>query len=443
MRKVILYFVLGGLPLFAARQFQNTTDTLLGGTDALPSTGSVSFMLYPQFAANVIAIPFEVGNGPGTIYFQIVRFNTGRLYVEWSNGTAKSTAYVEAGNYNLPQNAWSNLVVTWVNGGTMTLYLNGTAIAAGNSAVPWFSTAGLRWSLGNRASGGYAPIGRIALFGVWSRILVGSEIAKLNVGNAPSALPNGLVSEYDLAGSSLDPQAGTGGTLVASGTVAAGDPPPPPPPPPPVLTLAGAKSASVGTPAYFTIGETFLANATQVSLSDGGAAGSITPASATLTSANPFMAFAYTQPASGSFTISMTNNQGIANPPALNLQVTAPQPRPTLSVDATAKSVTRGTDVNYVITQAIPSGYTGDTPVLEVFNVPAGFSFTLNGKDCGTSNAVISYFNWNNCGPSPTGTSTMTIHTGSMSPGIYYFAVKENSGQVPNGSGLTLTLTVN
>jgi hypothetical protein len=438
---LVLVLVLACHPASASRQFQALTDTLVGGSVALPSTGSVSIMVYPQFAGDdgLYHILFEVANPGTTTYFQVLKGSQGALYTAWVDGTSTVVASAAPGTFTLPQNVWSNIVVTWVSGGSLTLYLNGAQIATA-SGTPWFSTAGLPWSFGNRSSGGYPWAGRIALFGLWSHILGPSEIATLVLGKPPSTIPNGLLAEYDLAGSSIAAQAGSGGTLVGSGPVAGADIPPPPAP---TLSMAGPSKGTKGLAVVFTLGESHLANPTVVTLSDGGAGGALSPSKATLTAGNPFASFIYTPAAGGSVVISMANDQGIPNPPPLILQVVTIQSTPTLSVDATQKSVAQGSDVSYAITQTIPLGFTGDTPALRLFNVPSGFNLIVNGVDCGLAWAAISYFNWSNCGPSPGGTYTLTVHSGSLRPGVYFFGAAEGGRQISNGSGLTLTLTVN
>jgi len=395
-------------------------------------------MVYPQFAVNdgLYHILFEVANPGTTTYFQVLKGSQGTLYTGWVDGTSTVVAYAAPGSFTLPQNAWSKIVVTWASGGSLTLYLNGVQIATVGGA-PWFSTAGLPWSFGNRSSGGYPWTGRIALFGMWSRVLAPSEIATLIFGNPASTIASGLFAEYDLAGLSIGVP---GGMLVASGPVPAGDPPPPPSP---TLSMAGPSKGTNGVPVYFTVGETYLANTTVVTLVDGGAGGAFSPGNARLTAGSPFASLAYTPASSGAVTISMANDQGTANPLPLTLQVVTIQPAPALSVDATAKSVAQGSDVSFAITQAILTGYTGTTPALRVFNAPASFHFTVNGADCGSVQAGITYFNWSNCGLSPGGTYTLTVHTGSLSPGTYFFGVAESEPQFTTGSGLTLALTVN
>jgi hypothetical protein len=146
---MILVLVLACHPALASRQFQAVTDTLIGGSVALPSTGSLSLMVYPQFAVNdgLYHILFEVANPGTTTYFQVLKGSQGTLYTGWVDGTSTVVAYAAPGSFTLPQNAWSNIVVTWASGGSLTLYLNGVQIATVGGA-PWFSTAGLPWTLG-------------------------------------------------------------------------------------------------------------------------------------------------------------------------------------------------------------------------------------------------------------------------------------------------------
>lgn len=82
------------------------------------------------------------------------------------------------------------------------------------------------------------------------------------------------------------------------------------------LTLSGPSSGSVGVASSaFTVSAngTLAANVT-VSLSDGGAGGTFTPTSVTLTSAATSGTFTYTPASTGAKTISFTNSGGLANP---------------------------------------------------------------------------------------------------------------------------------
>lgn len=208
----------------------------------LPATGTVSFWVNPQFSQNDNAyhILFEDEVSPGAnIGFTVIKGNTNDLYAEWdgsSTHTGADTTFTPGNpGYSLPQNAWSNIQVTWTNGGTMLLYLNGAQIASSANfpvgtgtvaTVPWVSTSGYQLSLGNRASGGYDARSIISRSGVWNRILNNTELNSLVGGALPSTISSGLVIEYDLTGSSLAAQAGGGGTLTASSPIVAGDPSP-------------------------------------------------------------------------------------------------------------------------------------------------------------------------------------------------------------------------
>jgi hypothetical protein len=436
---VVAFLALCSPLAHASRQFQSNTDTLLAGSAQLPPSGTFTFMVNPQFTLGDGNNHFLFDIQNATKNFIICAGPSQRIFAEWVNGSAGTFAIGNSPTF--PVNTWSAITVTWVSGGTLSVYLNGNSIASAGGAN-WFDTTGMTWSFGNAFPAPSPDIrSKLARIGLWSRVLTAPEIAAMaNITSLPSDLPLNLIAEYDLTGSSLAAQAGTGGPLVASGPVAASDPPVRPPP---SLSMTGPATATKGVPVYLTAGETFLSKATVVTPSDGGAGGSFLPSTATLTAGNASATFAYTPATTGSIAISLANNQGIPNPASLTLQSVAVQPMPSLSVDAPAKSAARGTDVSYSITQAIPNGYTGDAPALRVFNAPAGFAFSVNGVDCGGGKQAISYFNWSNCGHSASGTYRLTVHTAALSPGVYYFSVTESERQASNGSGLTLTLTVN
>ena len=436
MMRRVCFLVIGtlwSLPANASRQFLTGTDVLRGGSSALPLSGTYSFMVNPQFTLNdgLFHCFFEVADIGATKYFQIIGGPTARIYAAWKDGTSMTEAIAMSPAF--APSTWHTVTVTWVNGGTLALYLNGTQIAAAAN-THWFSTAGLIWSFGNRATGGLDARSQLARQGLWNRVLAPSELSWLALGNLPSTIPAGLVAEYDLPGASLAAQAGTGGTLAASGTIAASDPPVYVPPSP-ALTLSGPASGLTGTSGwtspYFSVAETALARTTVITPSDGGGGGTFSPATVTLTTAIPEAIFQYLPASTGTKLISITNDQGISNPAPISYTVST---LAALSSDVSSRSVPRGTDAVYNLSVTAGSS----VPRLAVGNLPARATFAVSGLTCTAAGST----QWSDCGTTANGTYALKVHTTSVAPGTYYFTVSAAVPGSVNASGVTLTLVV-
>ncbi len=287
MRRVnfVLLCLAASLPASASRQFRGPSDTLLGGKESIPVTGTISFQVNPQFAPrdNAYHIFFEQYDFTGKNYFQVLTGNDGSIYAEWKNGAAIVTARAVAGAYVLKQNAWNSVVVTWSQGGALTLYINGRQVASAGSC-PSGSLADAVLSFGNRALGGADARSQVAQYGVWSRVLSSREITQLWERNPPSRLPEGLWAEYDLTGDGLAAQAGSSAALRDAGPAAAADPPPPPPP---AITLTGPGTGFAGDSSNFTVTATNFSGPVVIAPGDRGAGGQFHPGRVRLTSGEP------------------------------------------------------------------------------------------------------------------------------------------------------------
>ncbi len=441
MRRVLAFFILTCMPAIAGRQFQVGSDTLTATLGALPPNGTVSVWVNPQFAPgqgnfHVFFQQYDLVTGS---YFQLMTNSQDMLYAAWNNRGTVTNAIAFPGSYTLNRNAWNHLAATWSSGNFITVYLNGAQIATAGSC-PWISLPSVLGTFGNSVTPGPHAQSIVAEYGFWSRVLTASELLLLKAGNPPSAIPSGLFAEYDLAGASLAAQAGAGGTLVSSGTVVAGDPPPPPVP---TLSLSGPASGTIGAPSgFFSVAEAHLSKTTTVTPSDAGAGGTFTPPAVILTGASATAAFTYTPVRLGALSIAITTDQNIPNPPAVAFGSVAAVAIPTITLDATNKTVAHGTDASFTLTQAALNGYPGGIPSLFLFNAPASLNFSVNGTDCGASGKTVRFFSWQSCGVAASGTYHLTVHTTSLASGTYVFQVSGSEPRTPAGFGVTLILTV-
>lgn len=209
-----------------SRSFAASTDLITQGSAAIPTTGSLSFWLYPTWAYNDGANHgfFDVFNSAGgTFLFRLEKNDVdSKFFCGWyNNGTDTRVVVLASG---LLQNSWNHICLTWTSGGTTTLYLNGTSIGTAGSTSTW-STAGTSRIVGNYTSGGHSTNDRIAEVGLWNVALSSSDVTNLYNSGAnaklPSEVQNGnLVDDLPLWGiSSPEPNlvsSGTTGTLTGT-----------------------------------------------------------------------------------------------------------------------------------------------------------------------------------------------------------------------------------
>jgi hypothetical protein len=94
------------------------------------------------------------------------------------------------------------------------------------------------------------------------------------------------------------------------------------------VTLTGSASGTAGSPSTFTVGtdNPITSGSVVVTISDGGGGGTFSSTSATLTSSAGTATLDFTAPAAGTYNITVTNNAGLDNPPAIQFVASAPAP---------------------------------------------------------------------------------------------------------------------
>ncbi len=428
----------------ASRQFQATTDTLTGAKMTMPTTGSVSFAVNPQFTANdgLYHIMFELRDPSSPASFTIMKYSDGSIGSSWFGTDAVPRPEAKQSANGLTPNAWAFVTVSWANGGALNVYLNGQPFASAQGMV-WQDTSKWQLSIGNRYSGGYDARSRIALVGIWSRLLTAQEIALLAAGATPSLFPGSLLAEYDLTGASTAAQAGSGGTLApqagSTASIAAGDPAAYVAPVS-TLFLDGPGSGVTGTSGWpsqpFTVMGRNLGNPVTVTPADG-ADGRFVPPTVTVSQADPLAIFQYLPGSPGTKSVSVANNSGLSNPKAVTYRVTT---LAAITADALTQTVSRGSDAVFHVTTAAAAG---QVPHLMLGFMPAGSSFQVNLNSCAAASAAQPTPAWSDCGAVASGTYTLTVHTAGVSPGAYAFNVFASVPGAPDGAGVTLALTVN
>jgi hypothetical protein len=111
------------------------------------------------------------------------------------------------------------------------------------------------------------------------------------------------------------------------------------------LSLSGPSSGllNVASAAFTVAVSGPVAADIVVTLNSGGGGGSFGPATVTLTAGAPSATFTYTPTTSGNKTISITNNQGLANPASLTFAATDSSANPTFTNIANGKGATTAT----------------------------------------------------------------------------------------------------
>lgn len=218
--------------LSGSQSFTATTNTVVTSPGvSIPLTGTVSVAVFPTYSQNdgLYHIMFESILTAGVNQFSLIKGAANTIYIEIDNSSGLVYSPIAApGSFTLPTSQWSVVTATWTNGGDIFVYLNGFVIASSStSGVPslsWTGTGTQSWSIGNRSTGGFDQRGSEALVGLWSRVLTQQEIVALSLRFAPNAIaPSGLVSDWNLTGSSLVDSVG-GHNLTASGTSTGSDP---------------------------------------------------------------------------------------------------------------------------------------------------------------------------------------------------------------------------
>jgi hypothetical protein len=221
----------------------------------------------------------------------------------------------------------SHLVAVDFDANGMRLYVDGVQKAT--KATTWASsgpgTPG-NISIGNY-NGGYAWTGEIDDVAIFSTAQhTGASYTPPTTATSTQA-PN-LLALWALDGNGND----TAGVAPPAATA---------------LTLTGPTSGVVNTASSnFTValsptGGT-VASAVTVTPSDGGASGTFSPATVSLTTASPSATFTYTAVSTGPKTISVANNGSLTNPSAITYTVTATADTtaPTMNGTLTVSSIT-------------------------------------------------------------------------------------------------------
>lgn len=140
------------------------------------------------------------------------------------------------------------------------------------------------------------------------------------------------------------------------------------------LTFTGPSSGATGAAStnFTVVANGSLASSVTVSLSDGGAGGSFTPSSLTLTSGSTSATFTYTAASAGAKTLSITNNGGLTNPSSLTYTASAA----TVPGAPTIGTATAG-DAQATVSFTAP-GSNGGSAILDytVTSSPGGFTAT-------------------------------------------------------------------
>lgn len=204
-----------------ARSLTTNTDVVQQGTAAMPTTGSLSCWLWPNWAwndgvwHNVFSAVVDGNNR-----LNILKFSDNNWYAGWTVAGVVNEVAVSANG--LVQNAWNLIALTWSQAQTrQRLYINGTQVGQVN-AIGSLSTAGRARAWGNDVvrSGTDLLNGRLAELAVWNRELTAGEIGTLRT-RRPSAVAAGLTDYVPLVGSSLANLAGGAAATVTGTSVAA------------------------------------------------------------------------------------------------------------------------------------------------------------------------------------------------------------------------------
>jgi hypothetical protein len=225
----------------------------------------------------------------GTMYWQT---DNGIITAKYGSGGTEKTI-VGSGAARIDDAAWHHVEMDFSASGCV-LYVDGavagsnatTATAAG---VTTSATFALRSFIG-----GYNWIGELDEVAIWSTTRHTAAFTP-----SASAIPNttaGLVALWHLDGNLTD---SAGVALPATAVTAT----------PPTSGTVGAASAPWNVGADGTITGTIV-----VTPSDGGAGGTFTPATASISTGTPTVSMTYAAASAGAKTISWTNNGGLANP---------------------------------------------------------------------------------------------------------------------------------
>ena len=150
-------------------------------------------------------------------FYEDVGTNKYTLEISWTTAGLWTIARPSA-------SAWHHILITYDGSSTANdpiIYVDGSSVTVTRSVAPTGSliTGSGAYYIGNENAGIRVWNGRLAEFGVWSRILSSGEATTLNGGFTPSCLPSGLVAYWPIQGTaSPEPEliAAANGTLTGT-----------------------------------------------------------------------------------------------------------------------------------------------------------------------------------------------------------------------------------
>jgi hypothetical protein len=220
-------------PAQAGVLFDSSSDRLTASTFTVPTTGTMCFNIYPNWAQTDGALHIfadtrtYAANGDLFAVSKENAANSNVLSVGWID------AYVDyrihTTSYTLNQNAWNVICLTWDDVSNETkAYLNGPQLGSTGSSLVTWDTSAQTLTLGNGSNSEGLAVnmdGRLAEVGFWNRVLTSTELSNRMGGQLSNCMSSGLVNYWPLnSTSNLNDQAGSE-NLTNSGVTDAADHP--------------------------------------------------------------------------------------------------------------------------------------------------------------------------------------------------------------------------
>jgi len=165
-----------------ARSIAQNTQDVDCGTDAMPTTGSLGFWVYPTWAQadGVIHTFFDCRNSSNE-FLTFVKWSDDTIYAGWKTGGSDHRASVASAGYTLNQNAWNHFVLTWDDTANETrLYLNGSEIASQTATLVTHTTVNSRAIGIQDGTANRGVNSRVAEFFILSSVLQPGQVTALN-----------------------------------------------------------------------------------------------------------------------------------------------------------------------------------------------------------------------------------------------------------------------
>lgn len=189
--------------------FDGVDDNISIPTLTIPTTGSLSLRWQPNEDPATSDHPIFIERSASGNLFDIYLFN-GVLYCGWSNAAFdKRTAWAISG---ITQGAFHHLVLTWTNGGTTTLYINGVSVATTSGLNATWNTSAETANMAKNNQGSPAAKCRLDDVRLYNVALTGANVISLLEGNEISS---GLTAYWKLdegSGTSAADSSGNGKT---------------------------------------------------------------------------------------------------------------------------------------------------------------------------------------------------------------------------------------